>query len=392
MSSAAAVYSSSPVMVSDPSELLVVEVASEEEVTPIVEVTCSQRLSRRCSYEEVVHDDQFEEDQQQQLVNDTLQMSEWYQCVLRVTQWALTLQEVYEERHLQQQSAMESCDQSLSLSGQQYKCLCGKARSLGKKLANLAQRLSSATQDDGQPRQMGEMTRLVDDVQAALRAGVTIQVSKPRPPVISRANSVVEAAVAANCNRSSYVASAVDSIVKLVDDLLNVPTCTLVHAPTDSKLLDESDRIKDEVHMEQDEEEDIRVRVASMLTQNDEDDDTDTDEDEDGMDTSPQISRMARKRKQNVKGPKSPPTSPSSSPSKRPRRYKQCGPGMMPGTSGGGFCSSAPPKLCKPSPALELLENKKKAQRNSLYHWVLWREALKGEKDRSTNPRRLSFT
>jgi hypothetical protein len=34
------------------------------------------------------------------------------------------------------------------------------------------------------------------------------------------------------------------------------------------------------------------------------------------------------------------------------------------------------------SPVLELLESKKKGQRSGLYQWVLWREALKGEKDR----------
>lgn len=34
------------------------------------------------------------------------------------------------------------------------------------------------------------------------------------------------------------------------------------------------------------------------------------------------------------------------------------------------------------SKVLRLLESKMKGQRNSLYEWVLWREALKGEKDR----------
>ena len=56
---------------------------------------------------------------------------------------------------------------------------------------------------------------------------------------------------------------------------------------------------------------------------------------------------------------------------------------------------SAPAKICQTeSPALDLLETKKKVQRNSLYHWVLWREALRGEKDRTNNPTpraRLSF-
>jgi hypothetical protein len=34
------------------------------------------------------------------------------------------------------------------------------------------------------------------------------------------------------------------------------------------------------------------------------------------------------------------------------------------------------------SPVLELLQSKKKGQMSCLYQWVLWREALKGEKDR----------
>ena len=94
-------------------------------------------------------------------------------------------------------------------------------------------------------------------------------------------------------------------------------------------------------------------------------------------------------------------TSPTSSPSKRPRKLKSPIPSgsFHYGSSGhhtpmsmGSGCSalglmpmSAPAKICQTSPALDLLENKKKVQRNSLYHWVLWREALRGEKDR-TNP------
>ena len=94
-------------------------------------------------------------------------------------------------------------------------------------------------------------------------------------------------------------------------------------------------------------------------------------------------------------------TSPTSSPSKRPRKLKSPVPSgsFHYGSSGhhtpmsmGSGCSalglmpmSAPAKICQTSPALDLLENKKKVQRNSLYHWVLWREALRGEKDR-TNP------
>ena len=92
-------------------------------------------------------------------------------------------------------------------------------------------------------------------------------------------------------------------------------------------------------------------------------------------------------------------TSPTSSPSKRPRKLKSpipsgsfhYGQGHHTPMSMGSGCSalglmpmSAPAKICQTSPALDLLENKKKVQRNSLYHWVLWREALRGIKDCKT--------
>jgi hypothetical protein len=68
---------------------------------------------------------------------------------------------------------------------------------------------------------------------------------------------------------------------------------------------------------------------------------------------------------------RTPPTSPTSSPSKRPRRLAR------PSTSS-TTTTTTPTK----SPVLELLQSKKKGQRSGLYQWVLWREALKGEKDR----------
>jgi hypothetical protein len=213
-----------------------------------------------------------------------------------------------------------------------------------------------------------------------------LQISKPKGTVIERATSVVDAALV-SCDKDAYVKSAIESITKLVDDLLHVPTCG--HA-SNANLLDDSDRIGDVSPtrlMEQDEEEDIRAQMASMLHKGDDDDDEEEEEEEDDEDemeiegssstTSPIITR---KRKQLIKS-LSPPTSPTSSPSKRPRRYKSP-----------LHFSSAPSKFCQTaSPALDLLETKKKVQRNSLYHWVLWREALRGEKDRVTNPRRLSY-
>ena len=119
-----------------------------------------------------------------------------------------------------------------------------------------------------------------------------------------------------------------------------------------------------------------------------------SEEEDDDSDTNPDSPRSARKRKQgklhchnnrNL-------TSPTSSPSKRARKLHATSPNGAALPENLLQCSSAPAKICQNSPALDLLESKKKVQRNSLYHWVLWREALRGEKDRvTTHPRRLSF-
>jgi len=380
------------------------------------EVQVENKIARRCSYEEMVH-----EDTEDVLVPTSSDRSHhgsddiWYQAVLRMTQWALTLQEVYDER-------------SRSNIINSKKCLCHKASAIGQKLAHLTNVLLHQDASDSQPDQF-DLMKTVDDVQSALRAGVSIQISKPHEAVIGKTVSVVDAAMA-SCDKTAYVRSAVESIVKLVDVLLNVPTCG--HA-NNSGLLDDSDRIRDVSPtrlMEQDEEEDIRSRVASMFqdsgNSDEEDDDTD---DEDNMETGSGTPRVARKRKQllesggagsgysssNNRNNLS--TSPTSSPSKRARKIKS----PLPTISGSVYhtpmstsgCSSssalgslmpmsAPAKInCQTtSPALDLLETKKKVQRNSLYHWVLWREALRGEKDRtkepnqpqSPRPTRLSFS
>ena len=57
-------------------------------------------------------------------------------------------------------------------------------------------------------------------------------------------------------------------------------------------------------------------------------------------------------------------------PSKKPRRLQRPS-------------ASAPTTPTSKSPVLKLLESKKKAPRSGLYQWVLWREALKGEFERS---------
>ena len=86
----------------------------------------------------------------------------WYQAVLRMTQWALTLQEVYDER-----------SRSNIISSK--KCLCHKASAIGQKLTHLTNVLLHQDTSDSQPDQF-DLMKTVDDVQSALRAGVSIQV------------------------------------------------------------------------------------------------------------------------------------------------------------------------------------------------------------------------
>ena len=72
---------------------------------------------------------------------------------------------------------------------------------------------------------------------------------------------------------------------------------------------------------------------------------------------------------------RTPSRSPTSNPSKKPRRLLRLSPSAPTTPTERGTTSK--------SPVLRLLESKKKAPRSGLYEWVLWREALKGEFERS---------
>ena len=71
---------------------------------------------------------------------------------------------------------------------------------------------------------------------------IFFQVSKPNEAVIRNASSVLEAALQ-TCDKVSYVKKAIDSIIKLVNDLLNVSKCN--HSSICKNLLDDTDRIRD---------------------------------------------------------------------------------------------------------------------------------------------------
>lgn len=363
------------------------------------EVQVENKIARRCSYEEMVHEDPDDHDLVMMTSADLTSMTSnppspeelWRQSALKITQWAITLQEIFNDRE----------EQNNVPSFLNNKCLCHKASNIVRRLIRLEKAMTTMMiyengkiNDDTSNND--DHTAILEEVQSALRAGISIQISKPNEAVIELASTSMETALL-SCDKVTYIKSAFESIVKHVNDLLNVPKCG--HG-TNSNLLDDTDRIRDVSPtrlMEQDEEEDIRIRVGSMLSgkDNDSEDGDDELEDEEEMEVGgSNTPRTARKRKQFLKkNSQSPPTA---SPSKRPRKLKSPIPnssGLLPSSStSSSFLSlSAPAKICQNSPALDLLESHKKVQRNSLYHWVLWREALRGEKDR-TAPRKLSFT
>lgn len=208
------------------------------------EVQVENKIARRCSYEEMVHED-YQDIPLPPACGSGQVLDHWYASVTRVTQWAITLQEVADERK--------------NLANLSSKCLCHKAAAIVQKLQNLMQFLICENTNEDNSAQ-DDLILCVDDVQSALRAGVsiqvrllklgkkwtknvilTLQISKPNEAVITKSSSVVDAALI-SCEKVAYVKSVIDSIVKLVNDLLHVPTCG--HA-NNGNLLDDTDRIRD---------------------------------------------------------------------------------------------------------------------------------------------------
>lgn len=137
------------------------------------EVQVENISSRRCSYEEMVHEET------KNLLNgggnENFESSEpesnpgpsaWQAAVLKVTQWAITLQEIKDERR--------------GMPNINSKCLCHKASGIGQKLEHLTKVMINCLEnnenEDFQQQNDFDLIKLVNDVQSALRAGVSIQV------------------------------------------------------------------------------------------------------------------------------------------------------------------------------------------------------------------------
>ena len=348
-------------------------------------------LYRRCSYEEIIHTEEeaplgADEDVAMLDVDGGFDQASppSRKCLVMLTQWALTLQEVYEDR------------ENSTLKPESTKCLCHRADRMAEEMKALetcfigvieaADRLGHRA---GVKQQ--DLSESMAKMRETLRSHVSISISNPSLVVRQQSNFLVQEMV----NIRNYVRDAVEGLIQLIHDLMNVHSCKR-HVLSGHRILGLETEPEENLRtdllmsavpvssgvMERQEEEDIRRAVAKMCNVGEEDFEDENEEDyDDNEDGDEEGSRSPRKRKQNSKN-KSPPTSPTSSPSKRARKVRpHHGVSSLPATpaapNAGIPCAAYRPSV------IELLErNKKMVKNNGLYQFVLWREALKAEKDR----------
>ncbi len=325
------------------------------------------RPSRRVSYEEVVHSESDSNEDHRRKVGEEATTTTLAKCLEMLTQWALTLQEVYEDRQATAAAAAKSSRDVKGRSRLTAKCLCAKAASLSDDLRRLETVYYSVikahddSEGDDDVVDSDEAKLLVEarSMQHRLRAEISIRISTSPSGDISQKAAFLVGEV---CDVRKYVKDATDSVEQLVLDLQGVSECP-EHAE-DDECSDNTTSCGEEVEEGENE--------------GDEDDSAmDEDDDED------KENQQNRKRKQSSNGKKfnpAPPTSPTSTPNKRARRGRTC---------------SAPARL--DTTVLELLESHKKLVRSDgLRQFVLWREAWKAERQRlldgSSNVKRLSYS
>ena len=76
----------------------------------------------------------------------------------------MILQEIFEEREINNTNPLNN------------KCLCLKASSIGQKIGRLEYVMSAILDDSNEDTSEDDLILIVDEVQSALRAGVSIQV------------------------------------------------------------------------------------------------------------------------------------------------------------------------------------------------------------------------
>ena len=131
------------------------------------ETTTYVELSRRCSYEEVVHeDDQDIVDLSNSSPSGTLDNVLLHNCLMTLTQWALTLQDVYEDRV-----------KSGTLNLRVQKCACYLTKEVHHHLDSLKESLHNFLKSENSKKSSRDLKEKQEKALSSLRSHVTIQVS-----------------------------------------------------------------------------------------------------------------------------------------------------------------------------------------------------------------------
>ena len=218
---------------------LTYEKAKEEEIQIQLSNSQNQSYSHRCSYEEMVHVDtdvdeeeldsqaKFEKDSSfETKTNDDSTsldaIDSLRKSLVRLTQWALTLQEVYEER-----------ETIGLLHPEGFNCNCKRALNINDSLSELESEFLHVIEqiDNFQlkiydtkttPISLQQLKKKQSEVQNTLRTHVSIQVSRPPgKETRSKAAYVVGEVI----NHKAFVHDAINSVKNLVNDLLNTDSC-----------------------------------------------------------------------------------------------------------------------------------------------------------------------
>jgi hypothetical protein len=314
-----------------------------------------QDLTRRVSYEEMVHEDVMEEDDQNggsisdQEGKETITFEEdaVEQCLIHVTEWALTLQEVAEARKNDWRMALTLPPPA--------KCLCAKAHLLCGNFRKLEMSIMVAIEDKSKTE---AMLKCAESVLQQLRTSVSIAVTRPNHNV----SATALAAVAASASAAEHACDAVAALTGVVLELMGTTSCSQ-HPEGNS-----GDLASDEEETNEHEFAEHKLAKLALSEQTDQDNSPNRkrkkgDKSWDALTVSPPATAS-------LPQPPAPPTSPTSSPSKRPRRGR-----LLSAPSGRS------PQL-EDLDLLRLLESKQKMPRtNGLRQFVMWREAFRAGKE-----------
>ncbi len=317
------------------------EVGAELEI----ESDSTPMLQRRVSYEEVVHV-QEEDDELEAPLNAS---SSLRQCLVVLTRWALSLQQINED------------DASDSTSTAHSSCLCEKAEQIENQLKMLEILFDAIVAgeeiNDDVKHVMFHLSSAMTKMQEALRAGVSIRLNRVDAEIRAKAAFLV--GELGDVRR--HVREACNAIVGHVKEILNVAVCN-------------------RSHQRHDDSEEISNAVAAMKTHDEDDDEDEDDFEEVAMDDDDDADEAHQERQSQLQLGKrkktkttTPPTSPTSSPTKRPRHGRTLSAPVV----GNNEVMATQPSI-SPQEAIEMLENHRKGIRaHGLLKFVLWREALK---------------